>query len=229
MPSEEAAKLPVMKIHREGYSILLITAVLLAVVNGCIVYFSSSQYLVLSALIFSFILFIFFLQFFRYPHRIISRDETRVLAPADGKIVVIEQTDEPEFLKDKRMMISIFMSPLNVHANWYPISGRIKYLRYHAGKYLVAWHPKSSTQNERSTIVIEKENRLMILVRQVAGLLARRIVYYPHENDMVKQGAEMGFIKFGSRLDVYLPLDAKVMVELDQKTKGGVTVLAELK
>ena len=120
------------------------------------------------------------------------------------------------------------MSPINVHANWYPMSGKIKFLRYHKGKYLVAWHPKASTENERSTIVVEKDSNKTILLRQIAGALAKRIVYYPRENDLVKQGAEMGFIKFGSRVDIYLPLTAKINVELNQKTKGGVTVIAEL-
>ena len=145
-----------------------------------------------------------------------------------GKVLVIEQTDEPEYFKDKRIQISIFMSPVNVHANWYPMSGLVKYLRHHKGKYLVAWHPKSSTENERTSIVIEKESKSEILVRQIAGALANRIVFYPHEGDMIRQGAELGFIKFGSRVDVFLPLSARVDVKLNQKTKGGVTVLAEL-
>jgi phosphatidylserine decarboxylase len=149
-----------------------------------------------------------------------------VIAPCDGKVVVIEQTVETEFYKDKRIQVSIFMSPLNVHINWYPISGIVKFLRYHEGKFLVAWHPKASTENERTTMVIEKTG-FSVLVRQIAGALAKRIVYYPHENDKVKQGSELGFIKFGSRVDLYLPLDAKINVEIGQKTTGGVTVIAE--
>jgi phosphatidylserine decarboxylase len=150
-----------------------------------------------------------------------------VVAPCDGKVVVIEETVETEYYKEKRKQVSIFMSPVNVHVNWYPISGKVAYLRYHEGKYLVAWHPKASTENERTTMVIEKEGKFSVLVRQIAGALAKRIVYYPHENDMVKQCAELGFIKFGSRVDLYLPLDAKINVGIGQKTVGGVTVIAE--
>ena len=141
--------------------------------------------------------------------------------------MVIEETEEKEYFKDKRLMISIFMSPINVHCNWYPVSGKVSYVRYHEGKYLVAWHPKASTENERTSIVIQKDNRISVLVRQIAGAVAKRIVYYPHENDMVKQGAELGFIKFGSRVDVYLPIGTKVNVKLGDISTGGVTVLAE--
>lgn len=184
----------------------------------------------LSFLVFivTFIFLILIVQFFRYPKRSATRNENYVIAPADGKVVVIEQTTESEFYKDKRIQVSIFMSPFNVHANWYPISGKIRYLRYHKGKYLVAWHPKASTDNERTTIVVEKDQNKTVLLRQIAGALAKRIVYYPHENDLVKQGAEMGFIKFGSRVDIFLPLTAKVNVQMNQKVTGKVTVIAEL-
>lgn len=184
----------------------------------------------LSLLVFivTFIFLILIVQFFRYPKRSATRNENYVIAPADGKVVVIEQTTESEFYKDKRIHVSIFMSPFNVHANWYPISGKIRYLRYHKGKYLVAWHPKASTDNERTTIVVEKDQNKTVLLRQIAGALAKRIVYYPHENDLVKQGAEMGFIKFGSRVDIFLPLTAKVNVQMNQKVTGKVTVIAEL-
>ncbi len=184
----------------------------------------------LSLLVFivTFIFLILIVQFFRYPKRSATRNENYVIAPADGKVVVIEQTTESEFYKDKRIQVSIFMSPFNVHANWYPISGKIRYLRYHKGKYLVAWHPKASTDNERTTIVVEKDQNKTVLLRQIAGALAKRIVYYPHENDLVKQGAEMGFIKFGSRVDIFLPLTAKVNVQMNQKVTGKVTVIAEL-
>lgn len=166
------------------------------------------------------------LQFFRSPKRDQTIGDRLVIAPCDGKVVVIEQTTETEFYKDKRIQVSIFMSPLNVHINWYPISGIVKFLRYHEGKFLVAWHPKASTENERTTMVIEKVG-FSVLVRQIAGAVAKRIVYYPHENDKVKQGSELGFIKFGSRVDLYLPLDAKINVAIGQKTTGGVTVIAE--
>ena len=173
-------------------------------------------------------LLLFLVSFFRIPSRRLTIDEKVIIAPADGKIVVIEQTEEKEYFKDKRLMVSIFMSPLNVHCNWYPVSGLVTYVRHHEGKYLVAWHPKASTDNERTTIVIERDNKVAILVRQIAGAVAKRIVYYSHENDMISQGAELGFIKFGSRVDVYLPLNAKVNVKLGQRSTGGVTVLAEL-
>ena len=218
-----------MTIHREGFGILAGTALILLLLTCITWYFSEGNFTVMSfAIVAALIIFLLFLQFFRLPRRDQSKGENLVIAPADGKIVVIEQTDEKEYLKDKRQMVSIFMSPFNVHCNWYPVTGRVSYVRYHEGKYLVAWHPKASTENERTTIVIEKENKVSVLVRQIAGALAKRIVYYPHENDMVTQGAELGFIKFGSRVDVYLPLTAKLNVSLGQKTKGGVTVLAEL-
>ena len=186
------------------------------------------QWMMNSLFFISVLFFILVLQFFRYPSRTQMLGEKYILAPADGKVVVIERTEEKEYLKDKRLQVSIFMSPVNVHANWYPVSGKISYVRYHAGKYLVAWHPKASTENERSTILIQKENKTEILLRQIPGALAKRIVYYPHENDVVRQGGEMGFIKFGSRVDLFLPIDTKISVSLGQKTKGGVTIIGEL-
>lgn len=218
-----------MKIHREGYTTLTVLACVLIIINGGIFfYFDGSEFAkgVLAA--FSVVFFLLILQFFRYPGRDLSFNEKYVMSPADGKVVVIEQTEEKEYFKDKRIQISIFMSPINVHANWYPVSGRIKYLRYHFGKYFLAWHPKASTHNERTTIVIERENKVAILVRQIAGALAKRIVYYPHEGDMVRQGAELGFIKFGSRLDVFIPVDSVINVKLNERVKGGITILAEL-
>lgn len=155
-------------------------------------------------------------------------NENHILAPADGKVVVIEETVEEEYFKDKRKQVSIFMSPVNVHVNRNPASGVIKYFKYHAGKYLVAWHPKSSTSNERTTFVLELQNGIDILVRQIAGALARRIKWYIQEGDSVVQGEEFGFIKFGSRVDIFLPLDAVVSVNIGDKTKAGRTVIAEL-
>jgi len=219
-----------MKIHREGNTILTVTGLVLAFLNFGIFFFFDEgsdlpRFIVLGI---SLIIFFLFLQFFRYPKRDYSFNENYAIAPADGKVVAIEQVVDKEYFKEKRIQVSIFMSPFNVHANWYPISGRIKYLRYHFGKYLVAWHPKSSTENERTSIVIEKENKTEVLVRQIAGALAKRIVYYPHEGDMVRQCSQMGFIKFGSRVDVLLPLSAKIFVKINDKVKGGVTVLADL-
>ena len=153
-------------------------------------------------------------------------NENNILAPADGKVVVIEKTEEPEYLKDKRIQVSIFMSPLNVHINRYPLSGKVNYVKYHPGQYLVAWHPKSSTENERTTIVVEHKNKTEILFRQIAGALARRIVYYCKEGEEAMQGKEFGFIKFGSRVDVFLPENAKINVQLGQVVTGGETVIA---
>jgi len=218
-----------MTIHREGKNWVWGTLITVLLINLFVLNFRAEHdWITVLVLVVTIVFFLLILQFFRYPKRNITRNENYVIAPADGKVVVIERTEESEYYKDKRIQVSIFMSPINVHANWYPMSGKIKFLRYHKGKYLVAWHPKASTENERSTIVVEKDSNKTILLRQIAGALAKRIVYYPRENDLVKQGAEMGFIKFGSRVDIYLPLTAKINVELNQKTKGGVTVIAEL-
>lgn len=218
-----------MTIHREGYTILGVTVTILLLINAAAWYFSgNSQMIMLPVIVITIILFLLVLQFFRVPARNFIQSEKLVIAPADGKVVVIEETYEAEYFKDKRLQVSIFMSPINVHVNWYPVSGNVKYVRYHKGKYLVAWHPKASTDNERSTIVLENERKIPVLVRQIAGALAKRIVYYPHENDKVRQGSELGFIKFGSRVDIFLPLGTKVNVALGQKTQGGLTILAEL-
>lgn len=175
------------------------------------------------------VLFLIVLQFFRSPKRNLVISSRSIVCPADGKVVAIEEVEEPEFFNgEKRIQVSVFMSPLNVHLNRYPISGRVAYSKYHPGKFLVAWHPKSSTENERNTVVIETEFGVSVLIRQIAGFLARRIVWYCHEDDKVKQGDELGFIKFGSRVDLFLPLDAKIKVELDEKVKGGISILAEI-
>jgi phosphatidylserine decarboxylase len=218
-----------MTIHKEGYTIIGVTFLLLTAINvAVLLLLPGKPIVIIPVMVISLIMLILVLQFFRYPKRDLSRSEKCVICPADGKVVVIEKTRESEYFKDDRLQVSVFMSPLNVHANWYPVSGKISFLRYHKGKKLVAWHPKSSTENERTTIVIKKENNTEILVRQIAGALANRIVYYPREGDMIRQGAELGFIKFGSRVDIYLPLDAKINVHLNQKVRGGVDVLAEL-
>ncbi|HPR28585.1 MAG TPA: phosphatidylserine decarboxylase family protein, partial [Chitinophagales bacterium] len=171
----------------------------------------------------------FVLYFFRNPKRLLFIEEGAIIAPADGKIVVVEETDEPEYFGDRRIQVSIFMSVKNVHVNRTPIGGQVKYFRYHPGKYLVAWHPKSSTENERTTLVIEdNDDQVEILMRQIAGTVARRIKFYVEEGEDVSQGAEFGFIKFGSRVDLFLPLHAIVEVTPGQKVKGGQTVIARI-
>lgn len=182
-----------------------------------------------ASLLLSIILFLLVLQFFRNPERLLPTvDQQLVYAPADGKVVVIEEAFEPEYLQEKRLQISIFMSPVNVHVNRNPVGGEVEYVRHHPGRYLVAWHPKSSTENERTTTVINT-GQTKILMRQIAGAMAKRIVNYLNKGDRVQQGADMGFIKFGSRVDVFLPLDAEVEVSMGQKVKGNHTVLARLK
>jgi phosphatidylserine decarboxylase len=171
--------------------------------------------------------YLLILQFFRIPVFEVKKNMNQVLAPADGKVVVIEETDEPEYLKSRRKQISIFMSPVNVHVNRMPVSGVISYFKYHPGKYLVAWHPKSSTENERTTIATKMDNGTEILFRQIAGALARRIKWYVKEGQKLEQGNEFGFIKFGSRVDIFLPLNAKVKVTIGEVTRGGKTVIAE--
>ncbi len=175
----------------------------------------------------SLILFYLVAQFFRVPKRVITTGENTIVCPADGKVVVIEKVHEPEYFDREMMQISVFMSPLNVHVNFNPIAGIVKYFKYHPGLYLVAWHPKSSTENERTTVVVEDNKGREILYRQIAGAVARRICWYVKKGDKVEQAKEFGFIKFGSRIDIFLPLDAKIKVELEQKVQGSVTTLAE--
>ncbi|KYG77356.1 phosphatidylserine decarboxylase [Roseivirga spongicola] len=220
-----------MKVHHEGRGFLTILFFVLIVLNAGIIYLAPIpeliKYIVGGV---SLAVFLFFLQFFRNPTRKIELNEKYVLAPADGKVVVIETTTEDEYFKGKeRIQVSIFMSPVNVHVNRNPVTGLIKYFKYHPGKYLVAWHPKSSTENERTTIVYQLHKNVEILIRQVAGAAARRIKWYIEEGNSVIQGREFGFIKFGSRVDLFLPLDAEVKVTNGQITKGGQTVIAELK
>ncbi len=216
-------------IHREGHRILIVLLVLLAALNVVVYYFSPPSSVYFNAfLTFSVLFYLLILQFFRNPRRLTPSHTRHVIAPADGKVVVIEETEETEYFNDRRRQVSIFMSPVNVHVNRNPVEGVVKYFKYHAGKYLVAWHPKSSTENERTTIVIETPGNLEIMMRQIAGALAKRIVWYVKEGQSVEQGKEFGFIKFGSRVDVFLPLDAKVLVNIGDKTVGGVTVIAEL-
>lgn len=219
-----------MTIHKEGYTSIALTILLIFIINALAHYYlPESNWLKWSVYIFSALLFIIVLQFFRSPNRVTNINEQHVICPADGKVVVIEETEETEYLKDKRIQISIFMSPINVHVNRNPVSGIVKYFKYHPGKYLVAWDPKSSTDNERTTVVVENEQGTPVLFRQIAGALARRIVWYVKEGDSVKQGDQFGFIKFGSRIDVFLPLGTTVNVKLGDVVKGGITVIADLK
>lgn len=218
-----------IRIHKEGRATLLIAGVVLCIVNLLLCQlFDLPAWLIAGFVLISVAFYLFLISFFRNPIRHTLADANAVIAPADGKVVVIEETTEGEYLKDKRIQVSIFMSPFNVHVNRYPVSGQVTFCKYHPGLYLVAWHPKSSTENERTTVVIETSSKTQILLRQIAGALARRIVCYPQQGWMVKQGEEMGFIKFGSRVDVFLPLNAKIKVNMDQKVKGGETILAEL-
>ncbi len=217
-----------MLLHREGYKIILVTLLILAGINiGMQSWLGDQSIIGRIVLAISLVFFILIVQFFRNPTRNTIVNEGHVIAPADGTVVVIEEVEEPEYFKDKRRQVSIFMSPINVHVNRNPIAGIVKYAKYHPGKYLVAWHPKSSTENERTTVVIAN-SRAEVLFRQIAGALAKRIVYYVKEGQQVEQGGEMGFIKFGSRIDLFLPLSAQINVKLQQKTKGGETVVATL-
>jgi len=215
-----------MRLHREGFTIILITTLVLGAINVPLqIYFSESIASTI-VLVISLLLYLAIVQFFRHPNRNIPTGENLIIAPADGKVVVIEEVVESEYYKDKRRQVSIFMSPINVHVNRYPVSGKVAYQKYHPGKYLVAWHPKSSTENERTTVVVESEKG-SILFRQIAGALAKRIVCYAKEGAEAKMGAEYGFIKFGSRIDLFLPLDAEICVEMNQKTVGGETIVAK--
>jgi phosphatidylserine decarboxylase len=215
-----------MKIHKEGYTILIGTALILVLLNA-LASWLAPKFLLASSLA-SLALFGLVLQFFRHPKRDIQVFDNKVIyAPADGKVVVIEEAQEAEYFQDKRLQVSIFMSPINVHVNRNPVSGKVRYVRHHPGKYLVAWHPKSSTENERTTVVIDN-GQVEILLRQIAGALAKRIRNYLQAGQEVEQGSEMGFIKFGSRVDIFLPLDAKVEVEIGDKVKGNMTVIARL-
>lgn len=218
-----------MTIHKEGTGTLLVTVLTLAVINGAACYFApDSQALHTFLWIISALLFLIVLQFFRKPTRKTPINPQHIIAPADGKVVVIEEVTETEYFHDRRIQVSIFMSPLNVHVNYNPLSGIVSYFRYHPGKYLVAWHPKSSTENERTTIVTRHENGTEVLFRQIAGALARRLCWYVDKGSKVTQGQEFGFIKFGSRIDIFLPLTAKINVRLDDRPTGGETVIAEL-
>ncbi len=217
-----------MTIHREGFPSIAIAAGFVILVNLLSFYFLSFDNPVITGIIslLSIGLFLFIVSFFRIPNRQLTTGENLIIAPADGKVVAIEEVQADEYFTDRRIQVSIFMSPLNVHVNRNPVSAEVVYSEYHKGKYLVAWHPKSSTENERHTVVYRKNGK-ELLTKQIAGALAKRIVNYVKPGQMVEQNGEMGFIKFGSRVDLLLPLDAKIKVKIGDKPQGGVTVVAE--
>ena len=216
-----------LSFHKEGYKIIAFT--FLFVLSGILMSekFVELIWLQKGIQILLVLFLIIVLQFFRNPKRVTNINENQIIAPVDGKVVVIEEVEEPEYFKGKRLQVSIFMSPINVHVTRYALSGLVKYNKYHAGKYLVAWHPKASTENERTTIVIENNTFGEVLYRQIAGALAKRIVNYAEEGEKVVQGTDAGFIKFGSRVDVFLPLNTKLAVKIGDKVKGGEQVIAE--
>lgn len=219
-----------MTIHKEGRTLLVVLFAVLVIVNLALYNYLPEQEVARNVVLgASLILFILILQFFRNPVIKPTVNDKQVVAPADGKVVVIEETDETEYLKERRKQISVFMSPVNVHVNRSPVKGIVQLFKYHKGKYLVAWHPKSSTDNERTTMVLKTPKGVEIVVRQIAGAMARRIRWYIKEGQELQQAEEFGFIKFGSRVDIFLPLDAEVKVKIGDRTKAGMTVLAELK
>jgi phosphatidylserine decarboxylase len=216
-----------MTIHKEGYKIIALCTILFGVINILAFYLISYEMPLLIWIIFALTLgfLLFVISFFRIPKRPLTVGEDVIISPADGKIVAIEEIQADEYFTDRRIQVSIFMSPLNVHQNRNPVSGEVAYSKYHKGKYLVAWHPKSSTENERHTVVYRKEGK-EILVKQIAGAVAKRIINYLQVGQKCEQSAEMGFIRFGSRVDLLLPLDVKINVKIGDKPKGGVTVIA---
>ncbi|MEN8964420.1 MAG: phosphatidylserine decarboxylase family protein [Polaribacter sp.] len=215
-----------IRFHKEGFKIIVITFILAIVAILAAEKLIELNWVTKAIQVLIIVLLITVLQFFRNPKRLTSLNDDTIIAPVDGKVVVIEEVEEPEYFKDKRLQVSIFMSPINVHVTRYAMSGIIKYSKYHPGKYLVAWHPKASTENERTTVVINNKSFGDVLYRQIAGALAKRIVNYAKEGDKAIQGADAGFIKFGSRVDLYLPLGTKLAVNLGDKVKGGTQVIA---
>jgi phosphatidylserine decarboxylase len=216
-----------MRIHKEGIAILLIVLFLVASVNLVCFWILKHPVWQTILIALSTLFFLLTVWFFRNPERTVLPDEALILCPADGKVVVISEPAEDEYFRDRRIQVSVFMSPLNVHVNRYPVSGMVSYFKYHPGKYLVAWHPKSSVLNERSTVVIRDARGREVLVRQIAGAVARRIVSYALQGEQVIQGDELGFIKFGSRVDLFLPPDTKVMVKIGDKVVGNKTVIGK--
>lgn len=214
--------------HKEGQKIILTTFFLVVAALIISQYYVDTDWIRWAVQLTALITLVLILQFFRNPKRLVTPDFNEILAPVDGKVVIIEEVDEPEYFKDRRIQVSIFMSPLNVHVTRYAVSGTVTYSKYHPGKYLVAWHPKSSTKNERTTVVIHTPKFGEILYRQIAGAVARRIVNYAEEGEQVTQGTDAGFIKFGSRVDLLLPLDTVINVKLNQKVVGAKTRIASL-
>lgn len=218
-----------MTIHKAGYKLLLKILIAVILINLASYYFINNMTIVHSILIVTILIYLLIVNFFRFPNRVIIQDDNTILAPADGKIVVIEETEEPEYFKERRLQVSIFMNIFNVHINWFPVNGIIKYFKYHKGNFAAAYLPKSSTENERTTIVIECNNGQTILMRQIAGAMAKRIVSYAPVGGKARQDQHAGFIKFGSRVDLFLPLDTKIEVKLGQKTTGSQTVIGTFK
>ncbi len=214
--------------HKEGYKIIVITFAFVVISVLLIDKFVHISWLQLVLKIALVLFFILILQFFRNPKRHTVPNNNHVLSPVDGKVVVIEEIFENEYFKDQRLQVSVFMSPINVHVTRYPVSGNVVYSKYHPGKYLVAWHPKASEENERTTVVVENETYGKVLYRQIAGAMARRIINYAKQNNKVTQGKDSGFIKFGSRVDLFLPLDTTIKVKLNQKVRGGESIIAIL-
>ncbi len=215
-----------MTIHKEGFKTIFIALAIFIVINGITHFMVNNITINNIILVTTGLITLLVINFFRSPERICTPNENAVITPADGEVVVIEEVDEPEYLKTKCLQVSIFMSPLNVHVNWFPVAGKIKYSRHHSGRFMGAYLPKSSTENERTTVVLETKDGKEILVRQVAGAMARRIVCYAKENNVVEQGEQMGFIKFGSRLDLYLPLNSDIKVNIGDKVTGTQTIVA---
>ena len=213
--------------HKEGYKIILISLSVCIVLTLITQFYVENSFLKGIVILILTILLVLILQFFRNPKRAFTKNESKVLSPVDGKVVVIEEVFEKEYYNEKRIQISVFMSPLNVHVTRYPVGGKVVFSKYHPGKFLVAWHPKSSEENERTTVVVKSSTFGDVLHRQIAGAVAKRIVNYATEGELVNQTDDSGFIKFGSRVDVFLPLDAKINAQLNQKVTGGITVLAE--
>ena len=216
-----------MRIHREGTATIAIVFILLLLVNFLVHHYIHSVAIAIFFAILSIAFFIFILSFFRKPKRDLFWKESEVFSPCDGKVVVIEETEETEYFKDRRIQVSIFMSPLNVHINYYPLSGKVNYVQYHPGKHMVAWHPKSSLENERSTIVVS-DGKNEILIRQIAGTVARRIVTYSKPGGEVRAGDELGFIKFGSRVDVFFPLNTEITVRMGDVVYGAKTMIGKI-
>lgn len=217
-----------MKIHKAGFGVILVTLLICAAILTLQVFFNAHKLVIYITSGACTLLLLFVLRFFRKPNRKIEISEKQVIAPADGKIVAIEEVEENEFIKDKRIQVSIFMSVWNVHINWLPVLGKVLKSLHFSGRYMAAWLPKSSTENERSVVVIETLNSGKILVKQIAGAVARRIITYAKDNDSINAGDELGFIRFGSRVDVLLPVDSKINVKIEDKVTGGKTLLAEL-